>query len=112
MAVETFRGRPERLFTQQKFGLDPMTGQLQPLENGLVMTAAGFVKPMAVFRFDAARNMFVKVKRRKMNPLNFKALKRASSRMDAFQKTVLREFKCEERGKKLTPKKRRVVRKR
>ena len=108
LASTTFRGRPEVLFKMEKFGIDPFTGQLQPVTNGLIMTERGPIHPQVLFRFDPRRDAFIKIKKRRMNPLNFKALKRANRRQKGFENIVLSNFRCEESGRTLKVRKRKV----
>lgn len=60
-----------------------------------------------LFVFDNMRQQFVdyKPRRRRMNPLNFRALKRASRRVEAFEKVIKKHFSVGQ------PKKKRIKRK-
>lgn len=112
LASTRIRGALETTAALEKFGVDPFTGILQPTTNGLLMTERGPIRPLVLFRFDPRRDAFIKIKKRRMNPLNFKALKRANSRQKSFEKIVLSNFRCEESGRTLKPRKRKVGAKR
>lgn len=76
---------------------------------GLVQVPLG--EGGAVGATTGNRNFFVRIipSPRRMNPFNFRALTRAERRIDKFEKTLKRFFRCET-GKRLKPRKKRMVR--
>jgi len=86
----------------QHFVVDATTGQLQPIE--FVVDPEG----KARYRLDLVEGIFKKIKPRRMNPLNFKALGRARRRAGAALRvcrTMFTEARREKTGK-VRPKRR------
>jgi len=93
------------------FALDPSTGSLVELPPGSFRHRRSLEKRgVNVFVQDAVTAMIVdyKPRRRRINPLNFKALMRANRRVDAFEKVIKKNFSVgAARKKRIKRKKRR-----
>jgi len=92
------------------FALDPNQGALVELPAGSFKHRRALEKRgVNLFVQDALTGAIVdyKPRRRRMNPLNFKALKRASRRVDAFEKVIKKNFSVGAAKKKRIKRKKR-----
>ena len=100
-------GRTEGGLVGEKFAIHPTMGTLADFQR---IMGDGFIPSPPFYVWDWRRNVFRKVKPRRMNPLNFRALRRAGSRISAFERTVKRAFTISKR-RTVRPKKRKAKRK-
>ena len=96
---------------KQKYAVNPTNGNLQTVD---ALLQQGIIAKPPFFKIRCSKTTgeckFVKVKRRRMNPLNFRALMRANRRVEGFEGIIKRNFTF---SKPATPKSRkRVVRRR
>lgn len=104
------RAEDVRSLARMQFGfgvpeaVNPATGCVEPVES---IRAQGFEPARPFFRFDQNRGQFVKIKARRINPLNPRALNRAHKRVKSFDRFVKQNFRVVERSVKFKPKKRR-----
>ena len=92
------------------FALDPQAGSLVELPAGSFRHRKSLEKRgVNLFVQDALTGSIVdyRPRRRRLNPLNFKALKRANRRVDAFEKMIKKHFSVGAAKKKRIKRKKR-----
>jgi len=90
------------------FAIDPGLGQLVRMPPGTIKHRNQLERHgIDLFVLNTLTGQYVdyKPRRRRMNPLNFKALKRATRRVDGFEKLIKKHFTVG------APKKKRIKRK-
>lgn len=99
----------EEALRKARFAIDPRSGCLQDIDV-LRQELPEDEIPKGRYKINVKTGRFIKIKRRRMNPLNFRALLRANRRNEGFQRIVMRNFTTATPGTRLKPKRGRVVR--